>query len=512
METKPLRLTRGMVLRMAADALMIQVALATALAFRWLYLVVFLEVGSNAELGRLFWAFVGAYWQTAWPLTLLCLVVFYLTGIYTYGRFYQSRYRALVMFKSVGLAFLLYGFGTHFFLNVSPLPRSSLIMAWAFSTIMIVGARVWSQLWERIVHPERQKIIRSRRGPGRHVLVIGGAGYIGSALLPKLLDKGHRVRLMDLMVFGQDPIREFAGHRNLEILPGDFRHVESVVEAMQGVDSVVHLGAIVGDPACSLDENLTIDVNLSATRMVGELARAAGVERFIFASTCSVYGACDETLDEMSQVRPISLYGQTKLASEQVLWRMTNDRFLPTVVRFATIYGLSGRTRFDLVVNLLSAKAKMEGKITVFGGSQWRPFVHVDDAALAVSTILDAPRELVGGEIFNVGSNAQNYTITQIGELVHEYVPAAELLINDADQDKRNYRVDFSKLQNLLGFEPRWTVEQGIQQVLEAIANGDIRDYTEARYSNVKFLTESAAAHDVRRNWARELLQDLARQ
>jgi nucleoside-diphosphate-sugar epimerase len=511
METKPLRLTRGMALRMTADALMIQVALATALAFKWLYVVAFDEIGSNAELGRQFWIVVGAYLQTAWPLTLMCLVVFYLTGIYTYGRFYQSRYRALVVFKSVGLTFLLYGFGTQF-LNIPSLPRSSLIMAWVLATIMIVAARVWAQLWEGIVRPERQRIIRSRRGAGRHVLVIGGAGYIGSALLPKLLDKGHRVRLMDLMIFGNDPIREVAGHRNLEILHGDFRHVESVVEAMQGVDSVVHLGAIVGDPACSLDENLTIDVNLSATRMIGELAKAAGVERFIFASTCSVYGACDESLDEMSQVRPISLYGQTKLASEQVLWRMMNERFSPTVVRFATIYGLSGRTRFDLVVNLLSAKAKMEGKITVFGGNQWRPFVHVDDAALAVSTILDAPRDLVGGEIFNVGSNAQNYTITQIGELVHDFVPSAELLINDADQDKRNYRVDFSKLQNLLGFEPRWTVEQGIQQVLEAIANGDVRDYTEARYSNVKFLTESAAAHDVRRNWARELLQDLARQ
>jgi nucleoside-diphosphate-sugar epimerase len=355
-------------------------------------------------------------------------------------------------------------------------------------------------------------MLASRRGPGRHILVIGGAGYIGSALLTKLLDKGHRVRLLDLMVFGDEPIRHVAGHKNLEIITGDFRHVESIVEAIQGVDTVIHLGAIVGDPACSLDEALTIDVNLCATRMIAELAKANGIDRFIFASTCSVYGACDEILDERSMVRPISLYGQTKLASEQVLFKMATDRFKPTVVRFATIYGLSGRTRFDLVVNLLAAKAKIEGKITVNGGAQWRPFVHVDDAAAAVADIVEAPREVVGGEIFNVGSNEQNYTITQIGELVHEQVMSAELLINENDTDRRNYRVNFSKIRNLLNFQPKWTVEQGISQVLEAIASGDVEDYREAKYSNVKFLTESANASAVRDNWARRLIESLPRE
>lgn len=350
-----------------------------------------------------------------------------------------------------------------------------------------------------------------RRPGDRHILVIGGAGYIGSALLEKLLQKGHQVRLLDLMVFGDEPIRHLLKYKNLEVVHGDFRHVESVVEAIQGVDTVIHLGAIVGDPACSLDEDLTIDVNLTATRMIGELAKAQGVERFVFASTCSVYGACDEILDERSVVRPISLYGQTKLASERVLFKMATDKFKPTIVRFATIYGLSGRTRFDLVVNLLAAKAKLEGKITVNGGAQWRPFVHVDDAAAAVARIIEVPRELVGGEIFNVGSNDQNYTITQIGEMVHEQVVSAELLINETDTDRRNYRVNFNKIRNHLGFEPQWTVERGIQQVLEAIANGDVQDYREAKYSNVKFLTESADAAAVRDNWARRLIESLPR-
>ena len=189
---------------------------------------------------------------------------------------------------------------------------------------------------------------------------------------------------------------------------------------------------------------------------------------------------------------------------------MANDRFQPTILRFSTIYGLSGRTRFDLVVNLLTAKAKLEGKITVFGGDQWRPFVHVDDAALAVATVLEAPEEIVGSQIFNVGSNDQNYTIEQIGEMVHESVFSAELLINSADSDKRNYRVNFNKIRNQLGFTPNWTVRQGIQQVLDAIANGDISDYADSRYSNVKFLSEKkSVVHD---NSAQELVRVIASQ
>jgi nucleoside-diphosphate-sugar epimerase len=352
----------------------------------------------------------------------------------------------------------------------------------------------------------------AKRTQGRMVLVIGGAGYIGSSLLPKLLARGYRVRLLDLMIFGDDPVREILEHPNLEVRTGDFRHVEQVAEALHGVNAVVHLGAIVGDPACNLDEDLTIDVNLTATRMIAELAKAAGVERFVFASTCSVYGACDEMLDERSMVKPLSLYGHTKLASEKVLLNMACDRFRPTIVRFATIYGLSGRTRFDLVVNLLAAKAKMEGKITVFGGDQWRPFVHVDDAAEAVAMILDAPRAVVGGEVFNVGSNEQNYTIAKVGELVHEAVFTAELIVTNNDSDHRNYRVNFSKIQNMLGFEPRWTVQGGIRQVLDAIAAGDIHDYGDPRYSNVKFLSEKKSDRLVRDDWARELVRGIASQ
>jgi nucleoside-diphosphate-sugar epimerase len=499
-----------MALRMGADAIMIHAALLAALTVRLIHKLA-TATFETPELQRQ-WAqsLFSNYFEHALPLTLVCLVIFFLMGIYTYGRYYQGRYRALVMFQAVSQAFLVYGFASTYLAGGLTLSRPVLIMSWIFASAMIVASRVWSRVVEQIIRPERQAILKAKRGAGRHVLVIGGAGYIGSALLGKLLRRGHRVRLLDMMVFGRDPIAAVEHHPNLEIIEGDFRHVEVVVEAMKDVDAVIHLGAIVGDPACSLDESLTIDVNLSATRMIAELAKSVGVERFVFASTCSVYGACDELLDERSFVRPISLYGQTKLASEQVLYQLSGERFGPTIVRFATIYGLSGRTRFDLVVNVLAAKAKIEGKITVFGGDQWRPFVHVDDAAEAVAMILEAPRELVANQVFNVGSNEQNFTINDVGRMVHDQVPTAELLINQQDADKRNYRVSFDKIRNLLGFTPKWTVAQGIAQVLEAIASGEVQDYNDPRYSNVKFLTETGTANLARERWARELIKSMS--
>lgn len=514
METQFRRITWGMALRMGADALMLQMAMFVALAGHLLMPIAFGDMYSNYDLRSGVNARLSDYFKHAPGLTFVCVAIMFLMGIYTYGRFYQGRYRALVLFQGITQGFVAYGFIAAQLSHpgAGRFPISAFVAAWFIASVLIISSRMWSRVWETIIHPEREAILLSRRGPERHVLVIGGAGYIGSALLGKLLARGHKVRLLDMMAFGEDPIRDVADHPNLEIVRGDFRHVEVVVRALQGVDSLIHLGAIVGDPACQLDEELTIDVNLSATRMIAELAKAAGVEKLIFASTCSVYGACDELLDERSIVRPISLYGQTKLASERVLLPMADAHFCPIVVRFATIYGLSGRTRFDLVVNLLAAKAKMEGKITVNGGDQWRPFVHVDDAAEAVAQILQAPREIVSGEIFNVGSNEQNYTITQIGQIVHELVPAAELLINTEDTDKRNYRVAFDKIRNLLNFTPRWTVEQGISQVLEAIASGDVQDYTATKYSNVKHLTETGTQNLAREKWAKELLQDLARQ
>ena len=194
-------------------------------------------------------------------------------------------------------------------------------------------------------------------------------------------------------------------------------------------------------------------------------------------------------LDERSDVRPISLYGDTKLASERLLLRLANSDFAPTILRFATIYGFSGRTRFDLVVNLLTAKAKLEGEITVHGGDQWRPFVHVKDAARAIAATLAAPENSVANEVFNVGSDQQNFTISQIADQVANRVAGTKIVVAPDMADNRNYRVSFDKILKRLGFTPQFSIDDGIDQVLEAIANGEISDYSAPQYSNVKSLS-----------------------
>lgn len=355
-----------------------------------------------------------------------------------------------------------------------------------------------------------------KRPTPRMVLVIGGGGYIGSALVPKLLARGHRVRVLDRLFYGLEPIGDILNHPNLEITQADFRCIDKLVECMQGADAVVHLGAIVGDPACALDRNLTIEVNLMATRTIAEVAKGYGIRRFIFASTCSVYGANtdDQLLTEESPLNPVSLYAVTKLASEQILMDLASENFSPTCLRFSTIYGISGRTRFDLVVNLLTAKAVIDGEITIQGGDQWRPFLHVDDAALALLHTLESPLPKVHAQVFNVGGAEQNFTIQQVGELIKGIVPGAVLINHGLGGDRRDYRVNFRKIREELGFVPKWNLVEGINQVVEVIRSGEVKDYRTAKYSNVKYLTEHEDAVSLVRNesnWAYDLV-DLFRQ
>jgi nucleoside-diphosphate-sugar epimerase len=322
------------------------------------------------------------------------------------------------------------------------------------------------------------------------VLVIGGAGYIGSALVEKLLDLGLEVSVLDAMHFGEEALSRVARHPKLTLIREDFRHIEALTRAVSGVESVIHLGGLVGDPACAVDTELTVDVNVTATKVIGEIAKARGVRRFIFASSCSVYGACDEIVDEDAHFNPQSLYARSKVASEAVLGALNGPDFAVTCLRFATIYGISGRTRFDLVVNLLCAKAVRDRMITVFGEDQWRPFVHVADVARAITMTLRAPTDLVAGEAFNVGSDAQNYTLGDVATLINKQVPDAEITSDDTFVDKRNYRVSFAKIRSRLGFKPVWTIERGIAQVVALVRSNEVGHYSLPTYSNVLYLKE----------------------
>lgn len=449
------------------------------------------------------------WWPSSCMLSILGPLLFYSMGFYTKGRFYSGKYKALIVTQGTTLLFLALSMGLYFFRLQPSFPRSSLILAWVCASSVLLVARLWAALWRHVViHENNGESISVTREP-KNVLVIGGAGYIGSALLPKLLDRGYKVRLLDCFLYGQDPIKPFIQHPNLETHRGDFRNVDTVVAAMRDMNSVVHLGAIVGDPACALDEELTIQINLIATRMITQVAKGNGISRFVFASSCSVYGASDELLNERSRLNPVSLYARSKIASENVLMAFRGNGFQPVILRFGTIYGLSGRTRFDLVVNLLTAKALVEKVVTVFGKDQWRPFLHVHDASRSVLAALDAPSQAVAPITFNVGCDEQNRTLGQVGELITTMVPGSVLQCTEENVDRRNYRVEFRRIREGLGFQPVWNLEAGVQQVLDAMRSGKIADYQDARYSNVKFLSApDARVHlPVMEDWVAKYLR-----
>ncbi|MGB9898519.1 NAD-dependent epimerase/dehydratase family protein, partial [Thermanaerothrix sp.] len=501
----PARLTLEMAERIIADAVMVNLALITAFTLRFLSFFMFGEEARDPLFySALFQNFVRAYRDLGWLLTLICLVIFYLIGFYTYGRAYRSRYKALLVFQGVSLSYLIFGFLAYFIQGSTPFPRSVLILAWLLTLILVGGLRIGAALFRRTVWAEAkiwgmpQKRTINKRTIN-NILVIGGAGYIGSVLVRKLLGRGYYVTVLDVLLYGDESIRDLYGHDRFEFIRGDMRNVENVVRAMQFADAVVHLGALVGDPACALDEKLTLEINLAATRIIAEVAQGFGIQRFIFASTCSVYGASDQLLDEHSALNPVSLYARTKMESERVLLAMNNERFAPVILRLATVYGLSPRPRFDLVVNLLAAKATCEKRIIIFGGDQWRPFIHVDDAAEAIVRCLEAPLEAIKGQIFNVGSDEQNYQIRQLGDIIRQLIPDVEVVLQGEDVDKRNYRVSFGKIRKYLGFTPRRTVADGVLEIKAAIEDGRIRDYRDAHYSNLKTLSEESSATLIRR-------------
>ena len=208
-------------------------------------------------------------------------------------------------------------------------------------------------------------------------------------------------------------------------------------------------------------------------------------------------------------LKPVSLYAKSKIASERVLANLRDESFKPTILRFGTIYGFSGRTRFDLVVNLLTAKAIVDSEITLYGGEQWRPFLHVNDAAKAVSMILKAPIERVGNEVFNVGSNQQNMTLSQVADLIKEIKPAAKILDLGSSEDRRNYRVNFDKISDRVGFAPEWSLEDGINQVVNAFEMNLVTDYTNSKYSNAKYLSKDVMEQmSYTTGWENQLIEE----
>ena len=320
------------------------------------------------------------------------------------------------------------------------------------------------------------------------ILVTGGAGYLGSVLSGLLLREGHEVHVVDELLHGGSALLGLFPNQRFRFTRGDIRSAETVREVLEGKEAVVHLAGIVGDPACARQPDLARAVNLEASLRLFEAAASAGVSRFAFASTCSNYGKMAEGsgfLDETAELRPVSLYAETKVAVEKALLGSGAPRPIVTVLRCSTLHGVSPRMRFDLTVNEFTRDLFTKRQLVVFGRQFWRPYVHVGDAARAVSMVLSAPAETVGGEVFNVGDSGQNFQKGQIVALVREQLDGpVEIREVEKVEDPRDYRVAFDKIRTRLGFRITRTVPDGIREVMDTIRLGVITDYDDPRYRN----------------------------
>jgi nucleoside-diphosphate-sugar epimerase len=326
----------------------------------------------------------------------------------------------------------------------------------------------------------------------KNILVTGGAGYVGSGLLRELLVNGYSVTCVDNLMFGGESLLDIWHNKNFTFINCDINDSEKLdnVFSKNNFDGVIHLAAIVGDPACKLYSDLANKTNWTSSKWLIEKSKSARVSKFIFASTCSNYGKMDDPeayVDENSRLAPVSLYAELKVKFEKYMLSQMKriDGFSPTSLRFSTVYGLSPRMRFDLTVNEFTKDLALEKELVIFGEQFWRPYCHVKDFSNAFITVLKSPNEKVAYNVFNVGDTKENYTKQMLVNEIKKVLPKSKIKYVAKNEDARDYRVNCDKIQKELGFKISMTVPDGIKEIKRVIQENLIQDPEDQKYYNI---------------------------
>ena len=326
----------------------------------------------------------------------------------------------------------------------------------------------------------------------KNILVTGGAGYVGSGLLRELLVNGYSVTCVDNLMFGGESLLDIWHNKNFTFINCDINDSEKLdnIFLKNNFDGVIHLAAIVGDPACKLNSDLANKTNWTSSKWLIEKSKSARVSKFIFASTCSNYGKMDDPeayVDENSRLAPVSLYAELKVKFEKYMLSQMKriDGFSPTSLRFSTVYGLSPRMRFDLTVNEFTKDLALEKELVIFGEQFWRPYCHVKDFSNAFITVLKSPNEKVAYNVFNVGDTKENYTKQMLVNEIKKVLPKSKIKYVAKNEDARDYRVNCDKIQKELGFKISMTVPDGIKEIKRVIQENLIQDPEDQKYYNI---------------------------
>ena len=322
----------------------------------------------------------------------------------------------------------------------------------------------------------------------KKILLIGGAGYIGSVLAQKLLREKYHIVIYDSFKFGKKSILKLKKYYNIEIIKGNTSDVKTLLKAAFGCDIMVHMSGIVGDQASELNPVNTIVDNYISTSVTCEIAKYLKITKYIFISSCSVYGFSKKKsyLNEKSPTKPLSLYAETKLQSEKQILNKNNKNFCPTVLRLGTVFGHSPRQRFDLFINIFTLLATTGKNINVFGGNQYRPNVHVEDVAKAIILCIKANLKLIKNQIFNVGSNNLNLKIMDVAKLISKLNKKTKVINYSTKIDNRDYKVDFSKIKKLLNFKTKYNITTGVKKLFKEIKSKKFKNQNKIIYNNYK--------------------------